>query len=192
MKSYNQFVSEAYTIRQELHEKFGLSALGKVGRFIPGLQQIYGLGLGTYRLAKGDKLGAALGYGQALPGPAGWAFLGADVARSMKGTKPAEKKPEEAKVETPEVETPKAETPKTEKPKDTRTAAEIGKGVSDTIQKIQAKYDSGDIKNPFVKKQSTTVPPAKPVVRDEKKKKFDIRDRDIRARAGFDPRYDKR
>ena len=191
MKSYSQFIGEAYSARGELQERFGLGALSKVGRFVPGLQQIYGLGLGTYRLAKGDKLGAALGYGQALPGPAGWAFLGADVARSMKGTKPAEKEPEtkEPEEKSPETTTPPKTSTPTAQPQNRR------QNIDKTISAIQAKYDSGDIKNPFIKNPVTqpVKREVKPVVKDEsKKKKFDIRDRDIRARAGFDPRYDKR
>ena len=95
MKSYSQFVTEAYSAREELNEILGLKTLGRAARFvtaIPGLQQAYGAGLGTYRLMKGDKTGAALGYAQALPGPIGWAALAADVARDFT-KKPKSKSP---------------------------------------------------------------------------------------------------
>jgi len=60
----------------------GQRQAGRVAaRFVPGLQQAYGLTRGTQALAKGDKLGAALGYASAVPGPIGWVATGADIAR---------------------------------------------------------------------------------------------------------------
>lgn len=90
MKTYNQFVTEAYAAKEELNEFAGALARG-AARFVPGLQTAYGLYRGTSALMKGDKTGAALGYGSALPGPLGWGFAAADVGRDlMKGSaKPA-------------------------------------------------------------------------------------------------------
>ena len=67
---------------QKAAAKVGQRQAGKIAsRFVPGLQQAYGIASGTRALARGDKLGAALGYASAIPGPVGWAAVGADVAR---------------------------------------------------------------------------------------------------------------
>jgi len=108
MKSYSQFVTEAYSAREELNEILGLKTLGRAARLvtaIPGLQQIYGAGLGTYRLMKGDKTGAALGYAQGLPGPIGWTALAADVARDFT-KKPKSKSPTQTQTPAPEQQKP--------------------------------------------------------------------------------------
>jgi hypothetical protein len=94
------------------------------------------------------------------------------------------------------------------------TAPNLRQQIDKTIAQIKAKQDSGAIRNPFRPgTSSTTTRPTTPapttpsggVVADrtptpkkptpvvtKPKQRFDIRDRDIRARAGFDPRYDRR
>jgi len=98
MKSYNQFVIEAYTTRQELIEA-GVMArgLGRVvrrsairlggktaARLVPGLQQAFGAYQAYDAARRGDWTGAALGAASMVPGPVGWAAIGADVARGLK------------------------------------------------------------------------------------------------------------
>jgi len=75
-------MTEAYSAQDELNEVVGAVARG-ASRFIPGLQTAYGLYRGTSALMKGDKTGAALGYGSALPGPLGWGFAAADMGREL-------------------------------------------------------------------------------------------------------------
>ena len=62
----------------------GMQGVGKVAsRFVPGLQTAAGLVRGSTALAKGDVVGAGLGYASAIPGPIGWAGAGADIARDV-------------------------------------------------------------------------------------------------------------
>ena len=84
MKSFNQFMVEAYSAHDELNEVVGVAARG-AARFIPGLQQAYGIYRGTSQLMKGDKTGAALGYASALPGPLGWGAAALDLGRELRG-----------------------------------------------------------------------------------------------------------
>jgi murein DD-endopeptidase MepM/ murein hydrolase activator NlpD len=70
--------------------KGGAKALMKIGgktaaRMIPGAQTAIGLGMAGEALSRGDILGAALSAGSAIPGPIGWGFLAADVARDVSG-----------------------------------------------------------------------------------------------------------
>ena len=65
----------------ELDEKW--AGLGKVFKNLPGIRTVYGLGSAAYRAAKGDYTGAGLSLGSAIPGPVGWGFVGADIARDM-------------------------------------------------------------------------------------------------------------
>lgn len=61
----------------------GASGAGKVAaRFVPGLGTAYGIARGTQAAMRGDQLGAALGYGSALP-VVGGAFAAADIARDV-------------------------------------------------------------------------------------------------------------
>jgi len=56
------------------------SPLGKtVGRFLPGANIAIGGALTASRLASGDYGGALLAAGSMIPGPLGWAFLGAEM-----------------------------------------------------------------------------------------------------------------
>jgi hypothetical protein len=123
MKTYEEFIREAYKKSYgEIDEGLG-SVVGRGLRVVPGLQTLAGLGLAGYRLYKGDKTGAALAAGSAIPGPIGYGFMGADIARevgkyqqSQKSAKP--KPPTSPKSVTPT--TPKSSnslpTPTTPKP----------------------------------------------------------------------------
>jgi hypothetical protein len=98
MKTFNQFMTEAHSAQDELNEVVG-AALKGAARFIPGLQTGYGLVRGTGALLKGDKTGAVLGYGSAIPGPIGYGFAAADLAREFGGrSQPQAAKPEEKKA----------------------------------------------------------------------------------------------
>ena len=60
--------------------------LGRAARLVgklPGIRTVTGLGLAGYRAAKGDWTGAGLAAGSAIPGPVGWGFVAADVARGL-------------------------------------------------------------------------------------------------------------
>ena len=63
----------------------GRIGLRGAARFVPGVQTAYGLGLSGVRAVQGDFGGAALAAGSAIPGPVGWGFFGADVARGVSG-----------------------------------------------------------------------------------------------------------
>jgi len=111
MKTYEEFIREAYKKSYgEIDEGLGTLA-SRVGRFIPGLQTAAGLGLAGYRLYKGDKTGAALAAGSAIPGPIGWGFAGADIAREVGKYQQSQKS---AKPKPPT--SPKSVTPTTPKP----------------------------------------------------------------------------
>lgn len=97
MKTFNQFMVEAHSTNDELNEGIG-AALKGAARFVPGLQQAYGLYRGTSQLMRGDKTGAALGYAQMLPGPLGWGAAAADLGRELAGGgQPQAQKPKEEK-----------------------------------------------------------------------------------------------
>jgi len=70
-------------VQKQVLQKVAPRLAPKLTRFVPGIQQAYGLTAGTTALAKGDKLGAVLGYGSAIPGPVGYGFVAADIARSV-------------------------------------------------------------------------------------------------------------
>ena len=68
---------------QNVASKLGVKGASKIGaRFIPGLSTAYGVARGTSALNRGDYLGAALGYGSAIPG-IGAAAAAADIARDV-------------------------------------------------------------------------------------------------------------
>ena len=72
--------------RQSLIESNQLDEkIGAVLKNLPGVRTVYGLGSAAYRAAKGDWTGAGLSLGSAIPGPVGWGFVAADVARGLKG-----------------------------------------------------------------------------------------------------------
>lgn len=145
MKTYNQFVTEAYAAKEELNEFAGALARG-AARFVPGLQTAYGLYRGTSALMRGDKTGAALGYGSALPGPLGWGFAAADVGRDLMKGQPATAKadapaaPTTPAASTPSASTPSASTPAAPAaPKKTTVLAKKG-GVEGVLDKATGKW----------------------------------------------------
>jgi hypothetical protein len=63
--------------------RLGVKGAANIGaRFVPGLQTAYGVARGTSALNRGDYLGAALGYGSAIP-VVGGVVAGADIARDL-------------------------------------------------------------------------------------------------------------
>lgn len=211
MKSYNQFVSEAYSAREELNELFGITrlvgkgikALGskgfKFGQYA-GRRGIGGASAG-FALAKGDAIGTGLGLASMLPGPVGSIAMGAQLIRSLKGdyrNRQAQADPGFT-TDTAEAETPDQAAQTDQKDK---TLTQMGQEIDRVQGQVQDKLDSGEIKNPFIQVAPTNVTQkqepeiklqTKPEPKQEKKKRTykDIRDRDISARAGFDPRYDR-
>jgi hypothetical protein len=72
--------------------KLGLKGGGNLAsRIIPGAQTAVGLGLAGKELLEGDYVGAGLAGLSAIPGPIGWTFLGADVAREVAGPESTDK-----------------------------------------------------------------------------------------------------
>ena len=71
------------TAVQKIATRLGRPVLGKAAaRFVPGLSTAYGIARGTQAAMRGDQLGAALGYGSAIP-VVGGAFAAADIARDV-------------------------------------------------------------------------------------------------------------
>lgn len=100
---------------------------GAVAKRLPGVRTVFGLGSAAYRASKGDWTGAALSAGSAIPGPIGWGFVGADIARDLAGggNKKPDKKPETSKPETSKPETVQAVTPA-----DTKPPSGVGAGAA--------------------------------------------------------------
>jgi len=200
MKSYNQFVGEAYSAREELNEILGLGRL--IGRGAKALgskgfkfskyagRRGFGAASAGYAAAKGDLIGTGLGIAGMLPGAPGLLALGAQAVRSLRG---------DYRNNRPKEETP-TPTPTTETPKDQKSLEDMRAEIDKVQKDVQTKLDSGEIKNPFIQLKPTststkTEPEVKatPEPKQEKKKRTikDIRDRDISARASYDPRYDR-
>jgi len=198
MKSYNQFVSEAYSAREDLNEILGLGRL--VGRGVKALGSKgfkfgkyagrRGLGAASagYALAKGDLVGTGLGLASMLPGVVGPIAMGAQAIRSLRGDYRNNQPKEDEQTPTPPPEPPVP-------PKDEKSLEDMRSEIDKVQKDVQAKIDSGDIKNPFIEVKPTEIRPSeeKPRHKVEKKKRTikDIRDRDISARASYDPRYDR-
>jgi len=70
-------------VQKQVLQKVAPKLAPKLARFVPGLQQAYGITAGSLAAARGDKLGAVLGYGSAIPGPVGYGFVAADVGREL-------------------------------------------------------------------------------------------------------------
>ena len=96
MKSYNQFVTEAYSAREDLNEVVGVAAklLGKLGGkgFKAGKtfakyagRKGLGAGMAGYALAKDDPIGTGLGLASMTPGPIGLLATGANLLRGIRG-----------------------------------------------------------------------------------------------------------
>jgi hypothetical protein len=71
------------SVQKQVLQKVAPKLAPKLARFVPGLQQAYGLTAGTLAASRGDKVGAVLGYGSALPGPVGYGFVAADIGRDL-------------------------------------------------------------------------------------------------------------
>ena len=127
MKTFNAFMTEAY-VAQDKSIQEGWKAVAKR---LPGVRTVLGLGSAAYRASKGDWTGAALSAGSAIPGPIGWGFVGADIARDLAGG--GNKKPEKPKSETSKPETAQAVTPADTKPAtpaDTKPPSPVGAGAA--------------------------------------------------------------
>jgi hypothetical protein len=197
MKSYNQFVSEAYSAREDLNEILGLGrlvgkgvkALGSKGFKFGKYAGRRGLGAASagYALAKGDLVGTGLGLASMLPGVVGPIAMGAQAIRSLRGDYRNNQPKEDEQTPTPP--------PTIEPPKDEKSLEDMRSEIDKVQKDVQAKIDSGDIKNPFIEVKPTEIRPneEKPRHKVEKKKRTikDIRDRDINARGSYDPRYDR-
>jgi len=198
MKSYNQFVSEAYSAREDLNEILGLGrlvgkgvkALGSKGFKFGKYAGRRGLGAASagYALAKGDLVGTGLGLASMLPGVVGPIAMGAQAIRSLRGDYRNNQPKEDEQTPTPPPEPPVP-------PKDEKSLEDMRSEIDKVQKDVQAKIDSGDIKNPFIEVKPTEIRPSeeKPRHKVEKKKRTikDIRDRDINARGSYDPRYDR-
>lgn len=195
MKSYNQFVSEAYSAREDLNEILGLGRL--VGKGVKALgskgfkfskyagRRGFGAASAGYAAAKGDVIGTGLGLAGMLPGAPGLLALGAQAVRSLRGDYRNNKPKEDEETPTPP--------PTTEPSKDQKSLEDMRSEIDKVQKDVQAKIDSGDIKNPFIEVKPTEIRPTEEKPKVEKKKRTikDIRDRDISARASYDPRYDR-
>ena len=128
MKTFNAFMTEAY-VAQDKSIQEGWKAVAKR---LPGVRTVFGLGSAAYRASKGDWTGAALSAGSAIPGPVGWGFVGADIARDLAGggNKKPDKKPETSKPETAQAVTPADTKPAT--PADTKPPSGVGAGAANS------------------------------------------------------------
>ena len=134
-------MNEAYETNGVVYEGWG--TVGKVvrvgGRAIPVVGNVL-MGIeAVNRARKGDWGGAALSAAGAIPGPIGYAALGADIARQFSKGQPAQAKPANtpAPASTPN---PKpANTPAQTQPKKTTVLAKKG-GVQGTLDKSTGKF----------------------------------------------------
>ena len=164
MKSFSEFnqistekYSEVFEHYDSLVEQGVLTEnplLRGAARFIPGLQQGYGIYRGTKALMKGDLAGAGLGYGSALPGPLGYGFAAADIARDAgfdplktkpgskdKPAQPASTQPPSSQPAASNTTQPASTQPA--KPKNTTVLALKG-GVQGKLDKATGKFTPGD------------------------------------------------
>lgn len=197
MKSYNQFVGEAYSARENLQEFLGIGRL--VGKGIKAVgskgfkfskyagRRGFGAASAGYAAAKGDLIGTGLGIAGMLPGAPGLLALGAQAVRSLRGDyRNNQPKEDEKETVTPSQSDDNTiqPTPPPEKPK---SVEDISKGIDDTIKQIEKSREKWKT-NPSQPQQPKLQEP-----KQEKKKRTikDIRDRDINARGSYDPRYDR-
>lgn len=109
-RDFQKFLSEQNNIDEGLWD--AAKTVGKtVGRFVGPAAAAYQGYEAIQRARKGDYPGAALSAAGMIPGPVGWAAVGADIARGEKDSEPETPKA----AETPkEPETPKAPEPTSE------------------------------------------------------------------------------
>ena len=151
MKSFSQFSEQAYIAREELIEaavlRRGLSRVGqraalKLGgktaaRLVPGVQQALGAYTVYDAIKRGDWTGAGLGAVSMVPGPVGWAAIGAETARDFAGSgSPAVAQP--TTQPTTQQSTTSTATP-TAAPKASTVLAKKG-GVEGTLDKSTGKW----------------------------------------------------
>jgi len=168
MKSFSQFSEQAHIAREELIEanvlSRGLSRLGtrtalKLGgktaaRLVPGAQQVLGAYYTADAVKRGDWTGAALSAASMLPGPLGYAALGAETARGfMQG--------DETSKPTPTTQQPSAPTPAptstttpTAAPKASTVLAKKG-GVEGDLDKATGKWTARKWTDPGRKRYET-------------------------------------
>lgn len=98
---------------EKIYEALGAvgSTLAKGARFVPGLQTAIGLGMAGYRAAQGDYKGAGLSLGSAIPGPVGYGFAAADIARDVKNSLADSGENKTASAETPKAPSSTSSTP---------------------------------------------------------------------------------
>ena len=154
-------MTEAYSASDELNEVVGVAARG-AARFIPGLQQLYGIYRGTSQLMKGDKTGAALGYASALPGPLGWGAAALDLGREIRGSgQPQPQKP--TKTEPTKTEPTKTDTAPA-KPSDNKLGDKVKSqmvlakkdGVEGKLDKATGKFTAGEFSAAEKERYQTT------------------------------------
>lgn len=142
MKTYNQFMREAYSKRYgDIDEGLGSAARWAIRgvRAVPGLGTAASLGYAGYKLAKGDTTGAALAAGSAIPGPVGYGFLAADIARevakSQKGNQkqpPTSQKPSSSNTNSTKP-SPTSSSPTSQKPSSPNTNSTKPSPTSSTV-----------------------------------------------------------
>ena len=165
MKSYEEFAQEAYTKTYgDIEEGWGSAARWALrgARAVPGLGTVASLGYAGYKLGKGDKTGAALAAGSAIPGPVGYGFLAADIARdiarsqksgqkaqkpstpqtSTAAAKPSTPTPSSTKPAPTAAAKPSTPTPPSNKPTSTTVLAKQG-GVEGKLDKATKKFTPG-------------------------------------------------
>lgn len=148
MKSFSQFSEQAYIAREELIEaavlRRGLSRVAQRGalklggktaaRLVPGVQQALGAYTVYDAIKRGDWTGAGLGAVSMVPGPIGWAAIGAETARDFAGSgSPAAAQPTTQQPTTTPTATPTAA------PKASTVLAKKG-GVEGTLDKSTGKW----------------------------------------------------
>ena len=142
MKSYNQFIGEAYSAREELNEILGLGRL--IGRGAKALgskgfkfskyagRRGFGAASAGYAAAKGDLIGTGLGIAGMLPGAPGLLALGAQAVRSLRG---------DYRNNRPKEETPTSKDT-TEPSKDQKSIEDMRAEIDKVQNDVQTKLDS--------------------------------------------------
>jgi len=156
MKSFSQFSEQAYIAREELIEaavlRRGLSRVAQRGalklggktaaRLVPGVQQALGAYTVYDAVKRGDWTGAGLGALSMVPGPVGWAAIGAETARDFAGSGRPAAAQQTAQQPTPApTSTTTPTTTPTAAPKASSVLAKKG-GVEGTLDKSTGKWTS--------------------------------------------------
>lgn len=99
MKKFNQFLEQSYTARENLNEAIPTGALlrgaGKLGtKAIPLVGNVLSAVEAGQRASRGDWGGAALSALGAVPGPIGYAAMGADIGREIANSRASAAQPQ--------------------------------------------------------------------------------------------------